>query len=207
MTTAEGAPSLRDAMYELSLSGSMPDPGLLDEFVRRYPEHATALTEFAISLALDTAGEIDNQPWESAPPTISPGVSKAMSRFHNRLYAVRKSTAAQVREPDNPFASLPRTEFRAVAQRLSANPVLLMKLRDRHILPNTIPLGFQRLVAEELHEPIDVVVAHFAAPSEVQPGAYFKGDQKPEATGQQTFEEAVRTSGLTLAQQEYLLGL
>ena len=38
MTTAEGVPSLRDAMYELSLSGSVPDPGLLDEFVRRYPE-------------------------------------------------------------------------------------------------------------------------------------------------------------------------
>ena len=207
MTTAEGVPSLRDAMYELSLSGSVPDPGLLDEFVRRYPEHATALTEFAISLALDPAGEIENQPSELAQTTTSPGVSKAMSRFHNRLFAVRKNAAASVREPDNPFASLPRTEFRALAQRLNANPVFLMKLRDRHILPSTIPLGFQRRVADELHAPIDVVIAHFAAPSEVQPGTYFKGDQKPEATGKQTFEEAVRTSGLTPAQQEYLIGL
>jgi hypothetical protein len=207
MTTAEGAPSLRDAMYELSLSGSVPDPGLLDEFVRRFPEHATVLTEFAISLALDTAGEIDNQPSESASTATSPGVSKAMSRFHNRLYAVRKSTAAPVRKPDNLFASLPRAEFRALAQRLNANPVFLIKVRDRQILPSTIPLGFQRRVADELQAPIDVVVAHFAAPSEVQPRTYFKGDQKPEATGMQTFEEAVRNSELTSAQQEYLLSL
>lgn len=207
MTTVEGVPSLRDAMYELSLSGSVPDPGLLDEFVRRYPEHATALTEFAIALALDPEGQISNQPPESPSAATRPGVSKAMSRFHNRLYAVKKSTEAPVREPDNPFASLPRTEFRALAQRLNANPVFLMKMRDRQILPSTIPLGFKKRVAEELHAPIDVVVAHFGAPSEVQPRTYFKGDQKPEATGKQTFEEAVRNSELTSAQQEYLLGL
>jgi hypothetical protein len=46
--------SLRDAMYAMSLAKAVPDAELLDEFARRYPQHADALTEFAIELAVDS---------------------------------------------------------------------------------------------------------------------------------------------------------
>ena len=40
-------------MYAMSLAKAVPDAELLDEFARRYPQHADALTEFAIELAID----------------------------------------------------------------------------------------------------------------------------------------------------------
>jgi len=47
MINAAAQMSLRDAMYAMSLAKAVPDAELLDEFARRYPNHANALTEFA----------------------------------------------------------------------------------------------------------------------------------------------------------------
>ena len=55
MITAATQTSLRDAMYAMSLAKAVPDAELLDEFARRYPQHADALTEFAIELAIELA--------------------------------------------------------------------------------------------------------------------------------------------------------
>ncbi len=53
MNTLTRSPTpLRDVLYELSLAKDLPDAELLDEFIRRYPEHARALTEFAIELVI-----------------------------------------------------------------------------------------------------------------------------------------------------------
>jgi hypothetical protein len=42
-----------DVLYALALAMPTPDPKTLDEFVRRHPQHAAALTEFAVELALN----------------------------------------------------------------------------------------------------------------------------------------------------------
>lgn len=216
MTTTQlrSSGSLRDAFHELVLASEpVPNAELLDEFVRRYPEYATALTEFAVELTLDVfAGAPDDEATGQLPSFVSAAVSKAMSRFHNRLYAV-KTGAAPVRATiptlvvENPFAVLDRTELRSFGQRLNANTVFVMKLRDRQILAETMTEGFQRRVAEELRAPMELVVAHFAVQAEVQPRVHFKANQKPEVGTKQTFEEAVRSCNLTLEQQRYLLKL
>jgi hypothetical protein len=54
---------------------------------------------------------------------------------------------------------------------------------------------------------LEHIVAHFAAPAYIQSSAQFKADTKPEAGEKQTFEEAVRSCGLTPAQQHALLNL
>ena len=108
---------------------------------------------------------------------------------------------------DNPFAALDRSGLRHIGQRLNVSNVFIMKLRDRQIDENTMTEGFQRRVAEELGASLDVVVAHFAGQAQIQPEVHFKADKKPEAGAKQTFEEAVRSSGLTTEQQAYLLGL
>lgn len=211
MVSTKEKPSLRDVLYELALSDPVPDAGVLDDFIRRYPEHTTALTEFAVALALDALQKMDEHPSEPPLSVASPMVSRAMSRFHNRLYAVKTAAATQVEmqetEAKNPFISLKRDELRAFVQRLGINTVFFMKLRDRLIQFDTIPQGFLRRVAEELKETIEVVMAHFAGHATMQRHAYFKADQKPEAGAKQTFDEAVRNSSLTLEQQEYLLNL
>ena len=61
MTATKTNASLQDAMYALSLAKRVPDAELLDEFVRQYPQHADALTEFAIELTRDAMLEGDEE--------------------------------------------------------------------------------------------------------------------------------------------------
>lgn len=219
MTTilTAGAPPLREAFYALSMAQRVPDAELLDDFVRRYPVYAIELTEFAIELALDALrgdAAADAAEAELDPAQVSPVVSRAMSRFHNRLHAIRTAGAAReparrAEAPSNPFAALSRDEFRGFARRLGANSVFVAKLRDRQIASDTMSDGFRRRVADDLRAPPDVVVAHFAMSggSPMVTRQFFKADAKPDHAGQQSFEEAVRSSGLTEEQQRHLLRL
>jgi hypothetical protein len=201
---------LRNVLYELALAKPAPDAALVDEFVRHYPEYASDLTEYAIELALDAIAA-HNEPIDMPATTTTPGVSRAMSRFHGRLHAVRKEIDAEAAEAapavENPFAKLNRPAMRALAQRLHANTVFVMKLRDRLITGDTMTEGFLRRIADELGVLLETVVAHFAAPAYVPRSAHFKADTKPEAGEKQTFEEAVRSCGLTPEQQSSLLNL
>ena len=200
--------SLRDAKYHLALATPLPDAELLDEMVRRFPEHAADLTEFAIALAVDRLGATDDDTLETSSTEISSAISKAMSRFHNRLYAEKKAALSSSEgSVSNPFASMPRNELRAFAGAINANLPFVMKLRDRQIREDTMSEGFKRRVTEALKVPHDVVIAHFSALAEVRLDARFKAEGKPEPGAKQTFEEAVRGSGLTPEQQEYLLKL
>lgn len=209
-------PALREAFYFLSTAQEVPDAGLLDDLVRRYPQFGEELTDFAIAVAIDALrGDHVVEAAESGvdPTSVSPAVSRAMSHFQNRLYAVtteevKEGTAhANVAEAPNPFSGLARSEFRALASRLNASAVFIGKLRDRQIDPATMTPGFQRRVADELKAPLDVVVAHFAARPAAPSGQFFKAEGKPSTSAQQSFEEAVKNSGLNEAQQKSLLEL
>ena len=201
---------LRTILYELALAKPAPDAVLVDEFVRYYPEYAPELTEYAIELALDAIA-VQNEPVDLPVATTTPSVSQAMSRFHTRLYAVRKATDAEAATVasavENPFATLNRPAMRALARRLHANTVFVMKLRDRLITGDTMTEGFLRRIADELGVLREHIVAHFAAPASIQSSAHFKADTKPAAGEKQTFEEAVRSCGLTPEQQYALLNL
>ena len=210
--------ALREGLYVLSTEQDVPDAKLLDDVVRRYPEFGEELTEFAIAIAVDALrGERVVEDAERAidPSAVSPAVSRAMSRFQNRLHAVTaaagaaelRSTRADTADAPNPFSGLPRNEFRAFAARLNANTVFVSKLRDRQIDPATMTLGFQNRVADELKAPLDAVVAHFAAHPAAPSRQFFKAEGKPSTGTQQSFEEAVRSSGLNDAQQKFLLEL
>ena len=73
-------PTLRDALYELSMDKRLPDAQVLNDVVRRYPQFTEELVDCSVELALDAlrpvgvvrAAEVVN---------ISPAVSRAMSRF------------------------------------------------------------------------------------------------------------------------------
>jgi hypothetical protein len=187
-----------------------PDAALVDAFVRRYPEYATDLTAYAIELALDAIAA-PHEPLEMPEATTTPSVAQAMRRFQTRLSAVRQATGAEAANAAavvaNPFATLNRAAVRALAHRLHANTVFIMKLRDRLIADDTMTEGFLRRLAEELGVLRETIVAHFAAPAFIPSGAHFKADTKPESGEKQTFEDAVRSCGLTPAQQTTLLQL
>jgi hypothetical protein len=201
---------LRNVLYEFALAKPVPDAALVDEFVRHYPEYASDLTAYAIELALDAIAA-RNEPVDKPSAVTAPSVSRAMSRFHNRLHAVRKETDAEAAKAapavENPFAKLTRDAIRALAQGLHANTVFVMKLRDRHISLETMTEGFLHRIADELGVRLENIAAHFAAPAYLQSSAHFKAETKPEAGEKQTFEEAVRSCGLTPEQQNSLLNL
>ena len=205
--------ALRDVLYAFSLAKPVPDARLLDEFVRRYPEHAAEITDFAIELAIDAArGNDDNA--QDAEPAVSPTVSRAMSRFQNRLFALRPSEAPGSKtlpisssSVENPFAALDRAAFRGLANRLDVSTLFVAKLRDRQIDPDTMTTGFRKRVADELSVSLDAVVAHFTAQAEGQSRQFCKAEHKPTVVGRQSFEEAVRSSGLTEDQQRHLMSM
>ena len=208
--------ALREALYVLSTEQDVPDAKLLDDVVRRYPQFGEELTEFVIDIVADALrGErvVEDAEAEIDPSTVSPAVSRAMSHFQNRLHAVTegaaetRSTRADIPDAPNPFSGLPRNEFRAFATRLNANGVFVGKLRDRQIDPATMTPGFQSRVADELKAPLYVVVAHFAARQAAPTGQFFKAEVKPSTRAQQSFGEAVRSSGLSEVQQKFLLDL
>ncbi len=214
MINAATQTSLRDAMYAMSLAKAVPDAELLDEFARRYPQHADALTEFAIELAIDSLmHQSDEEDVPADADAISDVVSRVLSQFENQLYERRQARAATppARAPtasaENPFATLDRQEFRALASRLDVNSAFLSKLRDRTIEPISIPKTYCRYLAEEMDEETEAMAAHLYAPQEsVAAGRQlYKAEGKPAATARQSFEEAVKTSGLSEEQQRRLL--
>lgn len=209
-TPPQSPTPLRNVLYELALAKPAPDAALVDEFVRYYPEYASDLTEYAIELALDAIAA-HNEPIDMPVAITASSLSRAMSRFYNRLSAVRKEIDVEAAKAppavENPFATLTRSEIRALAQRLHANTVFVMKLRDRLITGATMTEGFLRRLADELGVQLEHIVAHFAAPAYIQRSAYFKAETTPEAGEKQTFEEAVRSCGLTPEQQNSLLNL
>ena len=218
-TLTAGEPSLREALYELSIAKYLPDAQVLDDVVRRYPQFAEDLTDFAIELALDALrGEAAADAAEATvdPSNISPAVSRAMSRFHNRLHALRQGSekvsaerALPSKPVDNPFAGLDRQKFRDFTKQIGANPVFVAKLRDRQIEPETITDGFKRRVADELDVSFTAIDTHFSAPGDLARASpqFYKSDEKPSHDRRQSFEDAVRSSGLTDEQQQYLLNL
>lgn len=216
-TLTANPPGLRDALYALSTAETVPNANLLDDLVRRFPQFGDELTDYAIAIAIDALrGECVLEAAEAAldPTTVSPAVARAMSRYQNRLHAetMGRASAIATDRPStaavNPFSALSREEFRGFARRLDVNSVFVAKLRDRQIDPDTLTSGFRQRVANDLHAPLEVVVAHFAAAQGVGARSqFFKADGKPTDGGRQTFEDAVRSSGLTEDQQRALLAL
>jgi hypothetical protein len=106
----------------------------------------------------------------------------------------------------NPFADLDRGRFRALASQLDINTAFLSKLRDRTIEPATIPRAYCSHVADEMDEDFEALAAHLYAPPEVAHARqYYKSEGKPGVGARQSFQEAVRNSGLTEEQQRRLL--
>jgi hypothetical protein len=210
MTPAATTP-LDEVLYAFAVASPTPDATRLDEFTKRYPEYADALTSFAIELMIDHAspGKRDEAAAE-AGEAVSPAVARAISHFHNTAYDLETKSAILPQATSlNPFAALDMSGFRSVAASLRANNTFVTKLRDRMIEPETIISrpGFCSHLAEALAVPDECVIAHFQAEQSVGSGQFYKAEGKPSAARRQTFEEAVRKSGLTEEQQAFLLSL
>lgn len=208
--------SLSDVLYSFSLEQDEPSAALIDEYQRRFPDYAVEIARFALELSLDARRpdvvDVSEEDLHAAP---SAAVMRSISRFQNaRHKAMKEETSpqlpskvpAETAHPSNPFLALDVGAMRQLAKELDANTVLINKLRDRQILAETIPAAFSQKVAARLGVPVEILRAHLAVKQTGQFQAqYFKAIKKPELRPQESFEAAVRSSGLTLEQQQRLL--
>ena len=223
-TQPTGTALLREALYALSMKKRVPDALALDDVVRQYPQFAEELTDFAVELLVDSLREpaIDEAEAHVDLERVDPDLSRAISRFHNRVYALRQEaekgrTDRSESEPsisaENPFANLNRAAFRAVVKQMDANAAFVAKLRDGQIRDETMTEGFKRHVAKAMGDiasvPEELVYAHLAAanPAAGANRQFYKAAGTPGVSKRQSFEEAVSGSGLTEEQQQRLLRL
>lgn len=205
---------LRDVLYRFSLAKEIPDADLLDEYTRQYPDYAEPLTEFAVQLVVES--KLSRTAEDPAPATrVSPMVSRAISRFQTAVHSAKSSRfsptaeAALATVPSaNPLTSLSREEFRRVARELHANSVFLCFVRDGFIVFGTMTPGFIALLVAAVKGRLAEVTEYLRTQKPVvAAGQLCKADGKPQAGTQITFEEAVKRSGLTPEQQQFLLSL
>jgi hypothetical protein len=213
MTANRNSSELSDLLYAMALDEREDRAEVLDEFARAHPEHAAALTDFTIEWAAEALTSRDPKTkckGTTGTSGISPAVSRALSRFENRLFALGKSAARSgMRSPEvDPFATLDQSAFQAFARQLGCNRVFAMKVRDRVIEPASMPEGFVHCVADLLRIGVDALKRFFAEPPRLarQP-QFFKAEGQPSADRRQSYREAVESSGLTDEQQQHLLKL
>jgi hypothetical protein len=46
-------PTLEDILTDIAMAQDQPDAALLDGYIERYPEHADAIIDFAVCLAIE----------------------------------------------------------------------------------------------------------------------------------------------------------
>lgn len=218
MTSQSTPADLETIYYEMSLEADIPDANLIDAYVKRYPQFSVEITDFAIALTLDALAPEEEES-ECYPEEVSPSVSRAMSHFQNLLYKAREGTKGTDLEtkladqpgPEtyNPIAALSTVALKDFAQRLGANGVFVIKLRDRQIDPTTIPPGFISHAANSLpSSDVDFIAHIMAAPAaQGQSVQFHKADGKPDHGEQESFVDAIKNSGLIPKQQDHLLGL
>ena len=217
----EEMPALREALYALSMAKRVPDAQVLDEVVRQYPRFAEELVDFAVEIVVDSlrTGSADEAESEADVDHLTPDVSRAISTFHNEVYALRREQERGLEEDAssfggiNPFADLSRGEMRGVVRGMDASGAFVAKLRDGQILGETMTVGFKAHVVAVMDDvasvPKEVVYAHLAGESDTAgvSSQFYKAASRPEKGRQQTFAEAVGSSGLSAEQQRYLLSL
>ncbi len=171
------------------------DRETLERYLREHPEHAEAIVDCSIELIVSATRH------EEAPLDLNVSVDMAWQRFQA---AIDTSEDAAV---TNPFAQLNRTALKTLAKNLDVSNLLLIRLRDRAIEAATIPRRFVQKLATELGVTFETVAAYLRSPPAMVSSHSFRSSVKPAVAQQISFEEAVKASHLTQAQQDALKSL
>ncbi|UXX85296.1 hypothetical protein [Roseovarius pelagicus] len=217
-STTQSEQFLQDAIFDLMEANRLPDAQLVENIVSEYPDFAAEITDFAVELAIDMLINSDrNEEAVVVQDEVSPLVSRALSNFENELFLrdssskaddVTSRVAPEVKSLD-PFAAMDRKSFGQFARSIHANKVFALKLRDRQIRPDTIPLRYLEITSECLKIRLDQLLTYLNV-SGHRPAMgtqFFKADDRPNHELQQSFDEAVESSGLTGDQIQYLMSL
>lgn len=187
-----------------------PKPALLDAYCRKYPEYAHELTDYAVQWLIGDALAATAPSGAAAHNASSPLVSRAISRFHDRLRVAAPSGVGEaVRAGEgvrNPFKELSIARKREIRDELRIDMPLLAKLQNRLIEAESVPRQFLERLAQAIQVTVDEILGYLRLPPIVNAAADFKAEGKPLIGAQkERFEDAVWRSTLDEKQKQALL--
>lgn len=186
-----------------------PNPAVLDAYCRKYPQYARELAGYAVQWLIGDALAATAPANEGAYSAgSSPLVSRAISRFHDRLQTSAEESSARTggKAMRNPFEGIAIARKRQIRDELGLDQGLFAKFQNRLIEAATVPRQLVERFAGLVDTTPEGFLAHLQGPPAMHAAAEFKADQKPlVSAGRESFEEAVRKSSLDEKKKQALL--
>ncbi len=190
--------TLDDVFNTFVAENERPTAENLQEWVGRYPQYRRELVDFAVAwaeqLALPPAPEL-------GPEVEKTLINRAMSHVLNVAYEQNVQEQRRV-ENDDPANDLTRKAQQAginvqeLAEACALDLLLISKLNNRQIKPETIPPQLVNLLGKLLWKSTTAIRLYFAKPPQATMGKVFLALSKPKSAEQQSFVDAVRMSSL-----------
>lgn len=185
----------KDAILDAFAAESIHDRNILVRYVREFPELAEELIDLASELRL-SAELAEEQVCIISDP-------KLKSSWEYFLAAAPKPAASATAV--GLFAPLKGAAFAALAMKLDIPRSILMAVRDRLVVPSSVPGGFLRRFADATSTTVELTKAHIAQSCQLPLSLAFKSDQKPSQQGQATFRQLVENTEMSESQRFLLL--
>jgi hypothetical protein len=177
--TPPPTPELDDVL-EAFASESSPDDTTLATYIRRYPQFALALADFAHELRLATFTD------EQASAPDSAWQAESWRSFKSALEATSSGSSPAVTDP---FAGIAPTQLAEIRRHLNIPTAVFNGFRDRLVLPASVPRRFLAQLAEALNTGLDQLQTFLDLPPRVSPAASYRADTSPGVNNEKiTFE-------------------
>lgn len=170
-------PSLEDVLdaYALEVDN---DNATLERYLRDYPQHAAELVE--LSRELDRPIDVSTTPLTEADQVL---IAQAWTQF------VSASSSAG----STPLLALQPAKMREIAGAFGLPRQVLSAFREGRVVVESVPRYFLEHLAEALGTPFEALRTSLAHAPNFLPrlaeNRSYKGDEKPEAPQQVTFEQ------------------
>ena len=185
----------KDAVLDAFAAEPVHNRNTLERYVSKYPELAGELIDLAAELRL--SAEIS----ETQEAIINdPRLNAAWENF--RAAGLKPASEAVTVDP---FGQFKGVAFAALAAKLDMPRSILTAVRDRLVVPASVPGGFLRRFAEATRTTVEAVKTYLAQDCQAPLGLAFKSDQKPSLQGQATFQKLVESTEMSESQRLLLL--
>jgi hypothetical protein len=178
--------SAEDILFAFSVE-PRHDRQTLERYLKSYPQFADDLLDLSHELRISA----------SLGPADVLAEDEASFQAAWQQYAAVAPQAAPSASVAKLFDRFKGQAFAALADALLIPRSVLVALRDRLVVPSSIPRGFARRFAQAADATVEAAQQYFALPPVTSAATSFKADQKPATQAQITFEALLAQSNLT----------
>lgn len=203
MIRNEKAPTLDDVLNEFVAEYERPTSEALETWVGRYPQFRRELIDFVAAWVEETTlPESAELTIEEEERTVDRAMSHALNVSFNRdeqshhQQPGEKTITSLTGEAKN--AGMSVADF---AKGCGLDLVLITKLNNRQILPETIPSRLVNHIARLVGRTVEGVREYLGRQPQLLSGLSFMSKKKPRRVERERFADAVRASSLSEAEK------